>query len=247
MIGWRFEFSTLSDLSATIFSVFLLLLVLLADSAINPRQVEGEVMAVDRKPLDAPAMAELLYQRRVDAEGTRIDVMTDHIVVITRSGTVTLPAQALSGPLRTGRVDDPVSLYVFSNQSYAPAVTAINAYGRTWREISVPAALRRKEGSAQEGWTEDFLELLARSRSKENFVQGLAVILGGGSKRVNNDFIHQYDGKSLGGYSQEYRGFLSYIMSLWTVYYTDAMVTLLLGVTGIVVIALIERRWRACM
>lgn len=242
MIGWRFEFGTLSDLSATIFSVFLLLLVLLIDTSIGQPPSGGDAPAIERSPLDAAAMADLLYQRRAEAAGTRIDVTPGRITLVTPSGTETFAPQALNGPLRAGRIADPINLYVFDNASYAPVIAALTGYGRTWREISVPAALRQPAGG-EGGWTADFSALLARSQSREAFMRDLTVILGGGAQQSHNNLRGLRDDpgtRRQGGYGAA----AGYIASMWTSIPADAILSILWAVSGIGIIALIERRAR---
>lgn len=246
MIGWRFEFGTLSDLSATIFSVFLLLLVLLADTAGVPRPAAGDpgraAAVVERAPLGAAAMADLLYGRRLDAAGTRIDVTAGRITMVTPARTLLLAPQALAGPLRAGQVPEPVSLYVFDNQSYAPVAMALRAHGRAWREMSVPAALRGS-GPDGDGWSADFRALLDGSKTRDVFVRELAFILGGGEK--HNDSISLRNAGRLHSADAGLYGRISgYIASFWTHVPVDAILRLLIGAFGIGVIAVVERRLR---
>ncbi|MGV6872693.1 hypothetical protein ACUSIJ_08375 [Pseudochelatococcus sp. B33] len=244
MIGWRFEFGTLSDLSATIFSVFLLLLVLLIDTAVGPRPAQREARAIERAPMDAAAMTDLLYQRRLEAVGTRIDVLPGRITVVTPSGTLTLAPQALDGPLRAGWMPDPVSLYVFANESYAPVIAVLRARGRAWRELSVPAALRQTSPGGEGGWTADFSALLARPLPKEAFVRELATLLGGGAKQ--SDMNTSGDSGDRGSrYAEGYNGGVGYIIALSTNIPLDAILSILSGVSGIGIMMLVERRSRA--
>lgn len=240
MIGWRFEFGTLSDLSATIFSVFLLLLVLLADTAIGQRPAGNEVRVVERAALDAAALADLLYERRSEAAGTRIDVMPGRVTVVTPSGTLPLPPHAVNGALRAGGLPDPVRLYVFANEAYALVAAALEVHGRTWRELSVPAALRDARGG---GWTDDFQMLLSRSLPKEAFVSELAVILGGGTDKNLNNRLGRGGGMD-SRYDSGIIGTAGSILLLWTYMPLDAILSIIFGVTGVSVIVLVERRRR---
>src|SRR5262249_32009730 len=70
-------------------------------------------------------------------------------------------------------------VYVFENQWYALVTERLAREGRAWREISVPIALRRPAASGGDGWSDGFLDLLARPLDRDAFRNGLARLLGG--------------------------------------------------------------------
>lgn len=244
MIGWKFEFGTLSDLSATIFSVFLLLLVLLVEAAVDPRSAPGGTGAVARAALDAAAMADLLYERRREAGGTRIDITraagSGRAVLVVPDGESTLAPAGLDRLLRAGGLPDPVRLYVFTHDAYAPVVAALQRHGRQWREISVPAALRQAGGT---GWRDEFIALLGRTLSRHGFVRELAALLDGGTEAERRQRLAGGSGNASRN-AGSYMAFAQFILRTWTEIRFDVIVNICAGLAGLAVVAAVERRSR---
>lgn len=247
MIGWKFEFGTLSDLSATIFSVFLLLLVLLFDAAINPQSISNAPLAVERAPLGASAMADLLYQRRISASGTRIDILPDGIKLLAtsvRSATsqdvdgADTTARELGQMLSVGRLPEPVSVYVFANGLYEDVARALQNNGHQWREISVPSALKQ---GGKGGWNRDFRALLARQTTRDAFVKDLAVILGGGAHRSGGEFFKE-NGANAANFTPLSERIAQVITQLWTEIPIVAIINLTICLCGLGAVVWIELR-----
>lgn len=256
MIGWKFEFGTLSDLSATIFSVFLLLLVLLLDTALNPQSASSGAEAIERAPLGAGAMADLLYQRRLSAPGTRIDIMSDRLVVtaspavsgnplasVQNASEVRMTTHDLQALLREGQGPDPISLYVFANDLYQDVANVLHNQGRSWREISVPSALKQ---NGQGEWVNAFRVLLDRPTAKGVFIGELAEILGGGAKNTRGNSL-QPGSFANSQYNSLYERISYSLRSLWTDLPIAAIINILIGLCGVCVVVWVEKRFRSAL
>lgn len=249
MIGWKFEFGTLSDLSATIFSVFLLLLVLLFDAALNPQSSSNAPLSVERAPLGASAMADLLYQRRLSALGTRIDVLPKGLRVLAssaRSGIqqdvdgIDMSVRDLGQLISVGRLPEPFSVYVFSNDLYDDVARTLQNNGYQWREISVPYALKLDEQGA---WNKEFRALLNRQLTKDAFVKDLASILGGGTQRSGGDFFRD-GGVNAAKYISISERLTQAMVQLWTRIPIVAILNLIICLCGLGAVIWVELRNR---
>ena len=182
------EITVVTDISANVFSVFLLILIiLLAMRQQNPVpaasppavvDVEADLVSVDRVPLSPADMVTLLYDRREAAQTIRIDLLEDRIDVVAPSGTrrLALSGAPTSAGLPTLQPGLPIGLYVFSPRGYALTVAALRRAGRNWHEISVPAALRNPK-SPGSGWSTEFAALLGRAEDLPRFRVDLARLL----------------------------------------------------------------------
>lgn len=88
MIDWKQDLAILSDLSANIFAVFILVLIMLllqppqADDRPQPPVIEAtsDLAIVERAPLPAAFVIVHLFDRRASAEGVSIDLFADRLV-----------------------------------------------------------------------------------------------------------------------------------------------------------------------
>ena len=189
MNPYRADITVVTDISANIFAVFILILIILlvardqtpAVPAAAPAVIDvaTDLAAVDRAPLDPAAMVDLLYERRIAAPATKIDLFDDRIEIV--AGTVTrrisLAAAATPQMIPALPANAAVGLYVFGHRGYRFITEYLAGAGRTWREISVPAALRRRDAAGFEDWSPGFKELLARPQDIGRFRIELARLL----------------------------------------------------------------------
>ena len=185
------EVTTLSDISANMFAAFILILLMAVAAAAERRPppqnpadrvvTQKDLRFVLRQALDPAAMLSLLYDRRPTAPGLSVDLFANRLVVTPASGksTVLKRSEATTEALRS-RIDaqpGPARLYVFSNAFYGPVADAFDGGRLSYKELSVPVALRRAD---LDGWSDDFEALAAHSDNFLRFRDGLARILGGG-------------------------------------------------------------------
>ena len=182
--------SAITDISANIFALLILILIaMLAARAAAPPDgdaapiidVETDLAGVERSPLGSDALLDLLYGRREEATSTRIDLLGPRIDIaaggktehFTTVGDAALRLRQLGA---SGR--PPAGVYVFSPRFYRGVTETLAALGWTWREITVPEALRApRSGATGEGWSAGFRELIARPSDREQFRAALARLL----------------------------------------------------------------------
>jgi hypothetical protein len=188
----RMQMTVLSDLSANIFAVCLLvLLILLAEAANRPPaasltgeqvEVSSDLVAVERRPLSGGEMVAELYDRRLATPAFAIDLRAGGVTLVSGGAERALPLAGLRPTLATllrqVPPDMPVRLYVFSPQAYADVVAALGSAGRPFLEMSVPLALRNRVG---DGWSDGFLALAEVPSSLDDFRAGLARLVSGGT------------------------------------------------------------------
>jgi hypothetical protein len=185
----RPEITVVTDISANIFAVFILILIILlvARNQAAPARPEAptvvdasEFAVVERAPLSPAAMVELLYERRASSPATKIDLFDDRIEVTAGPATRRI---SLAGPVRPEMLpplspDAAIGVYVFGHRGYRFVTDALMGASRAWREISVPAALRRRDpATGIEDWSGGFKELLVRPRDLPQFRTELARLL----------------------------------------------------------------------
>jgi hypothetical protein len=181
----------LTDISANIFAMLILVLLSLllerqqrlqalqeAPAAVD---LEKDRMGIDRAPLTAGEMVDLLYSRQQGPGPIRVDLFDHGIEVISASGSEYISAregvqQRLSKLTDTAGLT--ANLYVFGHEFYRSVTKALAGAGRNWREISVPQALRQREpATARQGWSTNFMDLMRRSLDRAHFRTELARLL----------------------------------------------------------------------
>jgi hypothetical protein len=181
----------LTDISANIFAMLILVLLSLllerqqrlqagqgAPAAVD---LEKDRMGIDRAPLTAGEMVDLLYGRQQGPGPIRVDLFDHGIEVISASGSEYISTkdgvrQHFSKLTETS--GQTVNLYVFGHEFYRSVTEALAGAGRNWREISVPQALRQSEhGTARHGWSANFMDLMRRSLDRAHFRTELARLL----------------------------------------------------------------------
>jgi hypothetical protein len=189
MNPYRADITVVTDISANIFAVFILILIILLVAREQTPTVPTEapavidvatdLAAVDRAPLDPAAMVDLLYERRTAARSAKIDLFDDRIEVVTDtvSRRISLAAPVAPQMMPALPADAAVGLYVFGHRGYRFVTEHLAGAGRTWREISVPAALRRRDSAGFEDWSPGFKQLLARPQDIARFRIELARLL----------------------------------------------------------------------
>jgi hypothetical protein len=180
--------SAMTDISANIFALLILiLLIMLAAHENAPApgteglqiiDLEKDVAGVERAPLSSEELIELLYERRERASSTKIDLLEQEIVIsfggkTERFGTTEI---AVSRLRQIASVGSPVDVYVFSHRFYRDISDSLKTLGWSWREISIPQALRASAGGPQ-GWSAGFSELIAHSSDRSQFRADLARLL----------------------------------------------------------------------
>jgi hypothetical protein len=183
--------STVTDMATNILAVLLLVLIV----QINARTrlpaplphsstiaIDDDLPSTARAPLSATQIVDLLYDRRETSSLLAID-LHDGTAEIHAGGDVTV--LRLGGPQPDASPDLPAAagreaaVYVFDHRGYDALTRLLTGNRISWRELSVPDALRRpNSASSQSGWSLGYLELLARSPGKENFRIALAGLLG---------------------------------------------------------------------
>jgi hypothetical protein len=181
--------SVVTDISANIFAVFIVILIVLLalphDEAppaapSKPIDVLLDLVSVTKTPLAPGDLVDLLFSRRRAADAIGIDLFDDRIVV-TRPGE---PPDEFSLPLGdrsdvvTAEIATmptrPIGLYVFDHRGYATVLKLLG--GRPFREMSVPFALRAVVDDRQD-WREGFRNLIDRSTDLPSFRSDLSRLL----------------------------------------------------------------------
>ncbi|QOZ76327.1 hypothetical protein XH83_13245 [Bradyrhizobium sp. CCBAU 53351] len=185
--------SALTDIAANLFALLLLVLILLLGArpgspgspatALSPIDVENDLVSVDRTPLGSEDLFDLLYERRQDSDSIRIDLLNQGIVVTSQGRTARLGLADDVTP-RLARLIAPrkvsIGLYVFSPRFYRAVLAALEASGASWREMSVPQALKSSSVTSDHGWSDDFMGLVSRPSDRARFRHGLARLLQSG-------------------------------------------------------------------
>ena len=254
MIDWKQDLAILSDLSANIFAVFILVLIMLllqppqADDRPQPSPVieaTSDLAIVERAPLPAASVIVHLFDRRASAEGESIDQLADLHNEVHNSEEVMLRiagdqpvAQRLGAILKASPATAPVRLYVFDNRKYVLVTDALAGGGRTFREISVPQALRGRSGAGSaDAWSTAFLQLIARPLDPSRFRYALARLLEGageGGFEAAKASQAAAPAESAPSMTDRLRQFAARLGTIFA---------LVMIVTAIVVVLLIEWRW----
>ncbi|PDT90814.1 hypothetical protein CO669_07510 [Bradyrhizobium sp. Y36] len=185
--------SALTDIAANLFALMLLVLILLlgarsgspSSSAQAPAtiDVESDLVSVARAPLGSEELFDLLFERRQDSGSIRIDLLSQGLVVTSQGKTERFGVADSAGPHLARLIaarKTPIGLYVFSPRFYRAVVATLAASGATWREISVPQALKSGLTASDQGWSDDFIGLISTSSDRAQFRQGLARLLQSG-------------------------------------------------------------------
>jgi hypothetical protein len=191
--------SAMTDISANIFALLILILLIMLAARENAPapwaeglqiiDLEKDVAGVERAPLSSEELIEILYERRERASSTKIELLEQEIVIsfggkTERSGTTEI---AVSRLRQIASVDSPVGVYVFSHRFYRDISDSLKTLGWSWREISIPQALRASAGGPQ-GWSAGFSELIAHSSDRSQFRADLARLLRSASQ---NEHLNQ--------------------------------------------------------
>jgi hypothetical protein len=191
--------SAMTDISANIFALLILILIIMLaarESSPAPRpeglqiiDLEKDIASVERSPLSSEELIELLYERRERASSTKIDLLEQEIVVsfggkTEHFGTI---ENAVSRLRQIASVGSPAGVYVFSHRFYRKISDGLNTFGWPWREISIPQALRASAGGPQ-GWSAGFSELIAHASDRSQFRADLARLLRSASQ---NEHLNQ--------------------------------------------------------
>jgi hypothetical protein len=184
--------STVTDMAANFLAVLLLaLMVLISTRARAPVPVadrvgtiasDNDLVSTTRAPLSAAQIVDLLYDRRETSELMTIDLHGGNAVIHV-AGTITrlrlAGSQPDPSPVLPAAGDRETAVYVFDHRGYEVLVRLLTGRHSTWRELSVPDALRRLNSPGQQpGWSPAFLALLDLPPPKEQFRVALARLLG---------------------------------------------------------------------
>jgi hypothetical protein len=198
-VNSRIDSSVISDVSANIFAVFILILVILLANARPPPPAQSapssidatrDLHAVERAPVRAGDMVEML-RGHAGSGVINIDLFDGRIEIAGAAGAAPLVLDVrrdggramldrLDGILRGEGGSTPVRLFVFSNRRYAAVTGRLAAAGRPWQEVSVPQALRATVGGRTgDAWSNAFLDLVSRNLDRDRFRAALSRLLAG--------------------------------------------------------------------
>ena len=143
--------------------------------------IEKDLDGLERSPLGSDELFDLLYDRGERAASVKIDLFDKGIDVSVdgrteRFSSVESAVPRLRQIAASSRL--PVGIYVFSHQFYRNVTDNLKVFGWSWRELSVPQALRDvRAGPAGQGWSAGFTELITRPSSRGQFRIELARLL----------------------------------------------------------------------
>jgi hypothetical protein len=184
--------SVVTDISANIFAVFMLILIaaLAASPAQAPTPVARDAIddlgGIERAPLSAAAMVDLLHARTQVAEGPpiRIDLFEDRLV-IARKGVpdlqVSTPEAALDALAETSIRSASIPVYVFSARHFAAIRSALGS--NVIRDLPVPAALQTMDAAGRRAWSPGFADLIFDNLDRPAFTSALARLLDGSTDK----------------------------------------------------------------
>jgi hypothetical protein len=202
VISVSHNISAMTDISANIFALLILILIIMLAARENtPAPVaeglqivdlEKDVAGVERSPLSSEELIELLYERRERTSSTKIDLLEQEIVISFGGKTEHFGTteNAVSRLRQIASVGSPVGVYVFSHRFYRNISDSLRILGWSWREISIPQALRASAGGRQ-GWSAGFSELIAHSSDRSQFRADLARLLQSASQNEHSNQSHE--------------------------------------------------------
>ena len=183
--------SAITDISANIFALLILILIIvlsaqkrapaLRDDAPQVVDLDRSMGGIERSPLSSEDMFDLLYERNKTTPSVKVDLLIRGIDITFDSRTerfnsVETAIVRLRQIIASSRFS--AGLYVFSHRFYVGLTEKLQALGWSWRELSVPQALRdlRLESNGQ-GWSAGFSELIAHPVDRAQFRTELARLL----------------------------------------------------------------------
>ena len=209
--------SILTDISANIFALLILFLIIMLaarESAPAPRaaapeiiDVEKDLAGVERSPLSGDELFDLLYQRRDASAATRIDLLGQSVDIVAAGQTEHFSSVELAAPrlklLAAASDSAPAGVYVFSHRFYRGLAESLQALGWSWREVSVPEALRDSNlETSDRGWSAGFARLIAQASDRAQFRLKLAELLQSPSASNNEHSGQGSRANAAPGYSQ---------------------------------------------
>lgn len=182
--------SAITDISANIFTLLIFILIMMLAAQERPVvrseaglvvDVEKDLAGVERSPLGSDELFDLLYDRGERATSVKIDLF-DQGIDVSVDGRTERFNSVESAVLRLKQIAAstrlPVGIYVFSHQFYRKVTDNLKVFGWSWRELSVPQALRDvRAGRAGQSWSAGFSELIARPSNRGQFRIELARLL----------------------------------------------------------------------
>jgi hypothetical protein len=192
--------TVVTDISANIFAVLLLILIILLAAGEQEGQPQAQeapsfeigdyFTTIERTPLSGSGMVDLLYSRRNASGAIKIDLFEDGIDVLSKDKSDWIASEGAIGErlkLHAGAaLEAPVALYVFGHRWYDSVVKTLTRMGRAWQEVSVPEALRDTAGAnRKDRWSGGFSDLIGRPLGRDRFRRELAHLLGSGNLQRN--------------------------------------------------------------
>jgi hypothetical protein len=182
--------SAITDISANIFSLLIFILIMMLAAQERPVvrseaspvvDVEKDLAGIERSPLGSDELFDLLYDRGKGAASVKIDLF-DQGIDVSVDGRTERFNSVESAVLRLRQIAVstrlPIGIYVFSHQIYRNVTDNLKVFGWSWRELSVPQALRDVSARrAGQSWSAGFSELIARLSNCEQFRIELARLL----------------------------------------------------------------------
>lgn len=193
--------SAITDISANIFAVLILILVAvvavrerspLHDATPQEIDVVKDVASIERSPLGSDQLFDLLYERGNGVPSIKIDLFDDRIdaVVGTKTERFDSVEKAVLRIAQFVAASDrlPVAVYVFDHRFYRRVTDALKSAGWVWRELSVPQALRESAPETKgQSWSRGFQQLIVRPSDRTLFRTEIARLLQSGS--VDTPFV----------------------------------------------------------
>jgi hypothetical protein len=190
--------SAVTDISANIFAllIFILIIMLAAQEhapavrsdAAPAVDIEKDLAGIERAPLSSDELFDLLYDRGEGVASVKIDLFDRGIDVIFGGRTEHFISVENAVPmLRQAGTRLPVGIYVFGHRFYRDVTGNLRGLGWSWREVSVPQALRDfRFGRRGQGWSAGFSDLIARPANRAQFRVELARLLQSSSTDENS-------------------------------------------------------------
>ena len=200
MISVSHNISAMTDISANIFALLILILIIMLAARENSSapgartlqvvDLEKDLASVERAPLGSDDLIELLYERRERASSIKIDLL-EREIVISFAGKTEHFGKGENAVSRLKQIASasvsPVGVYVFSHRFYHSISDCLTTLGWPWREISIPQALRASSAGGPQGWSAGFSELIAHSSDRSQFRASLARLLQSASQTEHSN------------------------------------------------------------
>ncbi len=243
--------SAMTDISANIFSVLILILIILLAARargdlpeaepLPDISIENDLAGIARTPLASEDLFDLLYERNEKTRSIKIDLRGTAIDIVANGKSEHFNSADDAGfrlrLLATASNHAALGIYVFDNRFYRAVADTLNAIGWAWREVSVPQALRSAPiGKDGESWSAGFSQLITGSIGRARFRAELAQLLEASSARDGSR------GGARGAPAAANSSPLTIVQRFWR--WTSAALKTVLILAGFVFVVWVEFRHR---